>query len=140
LEHVGPANVILVVEGRMGGKVWPDGKGVFKSVTKASKDCLEHIGANCSGSSKSCGKGCEMLNSFGNSRRGIAVEDMLKVFVVEGGAAWAAAVEGSFTIVFVSVTEGRKESKLELVSGLALATKSPAEGLFDMGPRDIVKD
>jgi hypothetical protein len=123
-----------------GGRVWPDCNCVFKSATKAGKDGLEHIGANCPGTSESHGNDSEMLNSFDNSRRGMTVEDMLKVFVVEGGAAWALAVKGSFTIAFVLVTEGGKKSELELVSGLALATKAPLERLSDMGPGDIVKD
>lgn len=63
------------------------------------------------------------------------MEDTLKVFVMKGGIVWAA-----FAIAFVMVTESGKQTELELMGGLALATEAPPESLFDVGPGVIVKD
>jgi hypothetical protein len=68
------------------------------------------------------------------------MEDMLKVFMMDGGAARTTVIKGAFTTTGELVAESWEEMKLAPVCSLAIATEMTPKGFLKMNPRDVVKD
>jgi hypothetical protein len=151
-EHIGPSNGILMVEGvrdqssilvgREREWVGPYCSSVIKPCTEAREDGFGHVGADFIGgecvSEVDDGRGA-VSNSH---QRSGALEDVLKVFVVEGDATRAAPIKGSFATSRMAMAEGKEKekAKLEFVGSLAVATKATLKGLFQVEPRDVVEN
>jgi hypothetical protein len=137
VEHVGPPNIVLVVEGgvdksgigvsRGGEGMRPYCDGVFKPVTEAREDCSRHVRVDRIGREDG-GEGVESSEALGDSGGGGAV------FMVEGGAAWAGAVKGSLATTGETMAEGGKEAKLKLVGRAAIAAETATKSFLQMGP------
>ena len=76
---------------------------------------------------------------YDGSRIG-AMEDVFKIFVVEGGATRASAIEGAFAIALVTVGESGEETIHELVGSIAATAKAPTDSLLDVDPFDVFED
>jgi hypothetical protein len=72
--------------------MWPVSDCVVELVAKTSEDGVEHVGVNFA-LLESGGERGQTGGAMSNGSGGGAMEDVLKVFMVEGGASWAASVE-----------------------------------------------
>jgi hypothetical protein len=120
--------------------VGPYCSSVVKPCPEAGKDGFGHVGANFVGG-KCVSEGDDGRGAVSNSQRSGALEDVLKVFVMEqGGATRAAPIKGSFATARVMMAEGREKAKLEFVGSLVVATEATSKGSFQVEPRDVVEN
>jgi hypothetical protein len=108
-------------------------------VAETSSDGEEKVLADLLGL-QTGGEGGQTGGSMCDGSRIGAMEDVFKVFVVEGGATRASAIEGAFAIALVTVGESGEETIHELVGSIAATAKAPTESLLDVDPFDVFED